>query len=357
QGRALFQRFKPGIGVIERTDLNGQQVDLRPREGTPMEGAPLFWTETPEFVSYRNSGRFYVLCINDSQPGNERWYYDHARGRLFVYDAYFHQLLGSFGPDGFSPAGREPQERFPGEFRYRCAPNRAKSSEYLIFPSRVYTVDFARRTIRALFTPPAGETVAFASRWSDPLDKKRTGIVVSTDQSIHFLTVEGTLVVSVPRLYTPVRSLPVLGGPLEKPDRYGVYYPSYFEWTTVLEPDEYKSLTCELYEYDRTGREIARQIIPPIPYPQAPYSQALYGLVTPMTEATLLVGTSRYLRAEARLQGGIRKSVLLHDLDNMKYYIPGTAPNKVTPSGLIAGYLALIMLSATASALGCFVLA
>src|SRR5262249_37661639 len=125
----------------------------------------------------------------------------------------------------------------------------------------------------------------------------------------------------------------------------------------VLEPDEYKSLTCELYEYDRTGREIARQIMPPIPYPQAPYSQALYGLLTPMTEATLLVGTCRYLRAEARLQGGIRKSVLLHDLDNMKYHVPGTAPNKVTPRGLIAGYLVLMMLSATASALGCFVLA
>jgi hypothetical protein len=308
-------------------------------------------------VSYRNSGRFYVRCINDSKPGNERWYYDHARGRLFGYDVSYHQLLGSFGPDGFSPAGRESQERFLGEFRYRCAPTMAKPSEYLIFPGRVYTVDFARRTIRALFTPPAGETVAFATRWTDPLDKKRTGIVVSTDQSIHFLTVEGVLVLSVPRLYTPVRSLPVLGGPLEKPERYGVWYPSYFEWTTVLEPDDYKSLTSELYEYDGTGREIARQILPPIPYPQAPYSQALYGLATPMSEAAVLVGTSRYLRAEARLQGGNRKPVLLHDLDTMKYYIPGTAPNKVTPSGLVASYLALILLSASASALGCFVLA
>ena len=357
QGRVLFQRSKLGIGVIERTDLNGQQVaDLTPREGA-REGAPLIWTETPEFRSYRNSGRFYVRCVNDSKPGNERWYYDHARGRLCGYDAYYHQLLGSFGPDGFSPADRQPAERFAGEFRYRCAPSMARPSQYLIFPGRVYTVDFARRTIRAIFAPPVGETVAFASRWSDPLDKKRTGLVVSTDQSIHFLTVEGALVVSVPRLYTPVRSLPVLAGPLEKPERYGVCYPSYFEWTTVLEPDEYKNLTCELYEYDRTGREIARQIMPPIPYPQASSTQALYGLVTPMTEAALLVGTSRYLRSEARLQAGTRKPVLLHDLDSMKYYIPGTAPNKVTPSGLIAGYLALMLFSASASALGCFVLA
>ena len=76
-----------------------------------------------------------------------------------------------------------------------------------------------------------------------------------------------------------------------------------------------------------------------------------------MTEAAFLVGTSRSLRAEARLQGGTRKPVLLHELDTTKYYIPGTAPNKVTPSGLVAGYLALILLSASASALGCFLLA
>jgi hypothetical protein len=69
QGRVLFQRFMAGVGVIGRNDLNGQDVPER----TPLEGAPLVWTETPFFWSYRNSGRFFVKCANDSKPGSERW--------------------------------------------------------------------------------------------------------------------------------------------------------------------------------------------------------------------------------------------------------------------------------------------
>jgi hypothetical protein len=83
----------------------------------------------------------------------------------------------------------------------------------------------------------------------------------------------------------------------------------------------------------------------------------LFGLVTPMTEVATLVGASRYLRSEARLQGSLRKPVLLDYLENSRYYIPGTAWFERTPRGLIAGYLALILLSAAACALVCFLLA
>jgi hypothetical protein len=353
QGQVWFTRAKVGIGVIERIDPNGRAVSNR----APIEGAPQVWTETPVFWSYRNSGRFYVKCVNDTKPGNERWYYDPARGRLFGYDAYYHHSLGSFGPDGFAPAGQQPGERFVGELRYRSSPHTAHQSEYLAFPDRVYTVDFVRRTIRTLFVPAAGETVGFASRWSDALDKKRTGLVISTNKSIHFLTVAGVPVVSVPRLHDSTRSLPVLAGPLEQPERFCVRYPSYFEWTTVLEPDQYRSLTYEQYEYDRAGRELRHQTLPPIAYPNASYAQALYGLVTPMTEAALLVETSCSLRREAREQGGTRKHVLLHELDTTKYFIPGTSSSKSMPSGLIPSYLALMLLSAAVCALCCFLLA
>ena len=69
--------------------------------------------------SYRNPGRFYVECKNDSKPGNEVWYFDQAEGRLVGYDKSYHQLVGRFGPDGFTPAGVRPGERFHGELRYR----------------------------------------------------------------------------------------------------------------------------------------------------------------------------------------------------------------------------------------------
>src|SRR5437016_1003975 len=74
---------------------------------------------------------------------------------------------------------------------------------------------------------------------------------------------------------------------------------------------------------------------PQLPYPAASYAKALFGLVTPMTEAATLVGASRYLRWEARLQGGVHQPVLLEYLDNIRYYIPGTSRFEETPGGLI----------------------
>ena len=77
--------------------------------------------ETPLHWSYRNRGRFYVEYKNDSKPGNEVWYFDQAEGRLVGYDRSYHQLVGRFGPDGFTPAGVRPGERFHGELRYRTS--------------------------------------------------------------------------------------------------------------------------------------------------------------------------------------------------------------------------------------------
>jgi hypothetical protein len=353
RGHVHFQRFKAGVGVLEREDLSGRALP----ELSPMDDAPLVWTATPYFWSYRNSGRFYVQCSNDSTPDNERWYYDHSRGRLFGYDVFYHQPLGSFGPDGFAPAGAPASERLAGELHYRCAPTRALPSQYLIFPGRAYAVDFARRTIRTLFAAPGGETISVVGRWSDLLNKSRSGLVAGTDRSLHFLTPAGAELASVPRLYDPVVYVPVLAGRLEKPERYCVVYPSWFRWPSVLEPEDYRNLEGRFHEYDLAGREIARQTLPPIRYQEASLAQALFGLATPMTEAASLVGASRYLRAKARSQGGMQKPVLLHDLDHTRYSIPGTAPDKATPSGLIPAYLALLISAATLSALACCLLA
>jgi hypothetical protein len=149
----------------------------------------------------------------------------------------------------------------------------------------------------------------------------------------------------------------VLLGLFENPERYFVWYQCWGAFTTYLEPEEWKTLPGPLHEYDAAGRELAHQIVPPTPYPAARRAEALFGLVTPMTEAATLVGTTRYLRSERRSQGSIQKPLLLHFLENSGCYIPGTSWNRITPSGLIPGYVALILLSATASALGCFVLA
>jgi hypothetical protein len=112
-----------------------------------------------------------------------------------------------------------------------------------------------------------------------------------------------------------------------------------------------------LHEYDFAGHEVAHQSLPLLPFPEASYAQALFGLFTPPAEALALISASRCLRAEARADGGTQKSVLLHDLETSKYFIPGISPSRVAPSGLVPAYLALMLLMATASALGNFLLA
>jgi hypothetical protein len=177
-------------------------------------------------------------------------------------------------------------------------------------------------------------------------------VVVSTDTAVHFLAEGGTPLVSLPRDYQKHKL--ILAGVLENPERYFVWYlPS----PPLLEPDEYKASPSFLHEFDPGGGELARRTVPPPPYPAASHATALFGLVTPMTEAAALVGASRMLRSEARASGSNWKPLLLDYLENSRYYIPGTAWYEVTPLGLILGYVTLILLSATACAGSCFWLA
>ena len=255
--------------------------------------------ETPLHWSYRNRGRFYVEYENDSKPGNEVWYFDQAEGRLVGYDRSYHQLVGRFGPDGFTPAGVRPGERFHGELRYRTrglfgGGLHGQIGDYLVCSDGMYTVDFARRTIRTLFTPAAGETVTYGSPCDDHIHREWKRVFVSTDKSFHVLTEDGAPVLSVPRVQDRQkdRYTVSLGG-LENPERYFVWYvPAAVVWS-LAEPAEFKSTPFHFHEYDTSGHELAHRSGLQRPYPAASYAKALFGAVTPMTEAAALVGASR----------------------------------------------------------------
>src|SRR5262249_32138558 len=148
--------------------------------------------ETPLDWSYRNSGRFYVRCSSEPMPGQEIWYYDQIDRRLVGFDSIMHQSLGSFGPDGFTPAGAQPGKPFHGDLRYRTSRWQAEPQHFLAFPDRVYSVDFSRRSIRVLFAPAPAEIVNFARWWTDDQDTRQPMVVVSTNQSVHFLDAEGS---------------------------------------------------------------------------------------------------------------------------------------------------------------------
>jgi hypothetical protein len=353
QGRLLLEGFKPGVGQVGDI-VSVDQGSASAPMGRTVRKALAAFMETPIHGSYRHSGRFYVPCKNDSVPSQEIWYFDQKRRLLVGYDMIMHQSLGSFGPDGFSQPGQPAGAGFAGNLLYRSERWHGLYREYLALPEAVYAVNFSKRTIRKFFTPSAGEVVTFADRWEDLLDLQRTAVVVSTSKSFHFLTVTGTPLISVPRVFERQTHGHVHAGPLEGPARYYVWYQAR---QRLLEPDELRSLPGYLLEYDTLGHEIARRTAPPVPCPPASHAEALFGLVTPMTEAAVLIAATRLLRSEERAAGSTSKSVFLRNLETSSLYIPGTSSVKAAPTGLIPGYVGLILLSASASALACYMLA
>jgi hypothetical protein len=352
QGRVLLERWTIGGGPLDRvTDLEGRvppefqgkRVDLTEielRRSGPLAG-PF------RFRSYRNTGRAFVKYENETLVGEERWFYVPEEGRLVGYDAKHCLRIGSYGPDGFVPAGEEPRGRFPGELAYHTDLWDVDAPDCLGFPGGVYDVDFGRHTLQTLFTPAEGETVLAAGRW-----EKLELLVVSTDKRAHVLTAAGAPVLSVPQAYDPaLRVLRV--GRLENPRRYVFYYfPPWF-----LQPEDFKTVPIHVVEYDAAGRELTRRDLPPLPHPEASYAQALLGLGTPPAEAAALVGADRCLRAEATLSRGQDGSILLALLDGwVPPVIPGSGREWSTPPGLVPGFIALTLLSAAACAVTCFLL-
>jgi hypothetical protein len=359
QGRVLVVIWKEGVGPIEPItdlenqippDLRGRRVD---RNLIDEIEAPLAGMGWPKQRSYRNPGHLYVEYENETKPGREEWFYAHDQGRLLGYDGDFHQFLGSFGPDGFTPAGQPAGERFRGELRYLTRFWQTPPVSYLTFPGGVYDVDFSRRTIRSVFTPSAGETVLWASEWRDRREKGSL-VVMRTDQTVHILTEAGTPVVSVPMACDPGRQRLRSVGRLDDPERSVVRYgPAPF-----LGPDEYGKVPGFVLEYDLAGRETARRTLPPLP-PDAPSpGEALFGLATPPIEVTALVGTSWALRRDARSTGGKEGFVLLDLFEEwIGYFIPWPVWNADASSGVFLGYTALSLLTSAVCALACFLLA
>jgi hypothetical protein len=360
QGRVLLVPWKSGQGPVGRvTDLEGRvppefqgkRVDRNALDAIQAPSAGLRpWMHR----SYRNTGRLFVPYENETLAGPERWFYVPEEGRLVGYDRQYRLRIGSYGPDGFVPAGEQPHGRFPGELRYMTRLWEAFPPDCLAFPGGVYDVDFARHTVQTLFTPAEGETVVWATRWKDPTRTKDERLFVRTDKSVHVLTEAGAPVVSVPAAYDR-EIYGLAAGRLEGPPRYFCWYTP--GWC-LASPEEARTLPGYLVEYDAAGRELVRRTLPPHPVAEPSYVQALLGLGTPPAEVATLVGATRYLRSEARVRPDQARWVLLDLLEQwIPRFIPGVGWDTGTRPGLVPGFVALMLLSAAACAGTCFLLA
>jgi hypothetical protein len=357
-GRVLLVHSEAGNRRV--TDLQGQELPAlagtQPDHAalTDLE-APLSGNAWPPFASYRNPGRVLVVCRNETSSGGEAWFYVPAQGRLLGYDRGSRRAIGSFGPDGFFPPGQQPRERFEGGLT--TYPNQVFYTgpvAYLTFPGRVYMADFARRTIRTLFTPAQGQSVLWAVPWKD--EKRKLSLaVVGTDRSVHVVTESGAPVFAAPRVYDLQSHGSVRVGRLEDPQRFVVWYePSWY-----LRPGAGRDMPSCLVEYDLAGREIARRMVPPRPLADSASALPLFGLVTPPAEAAVLLGAVRQGLWEAgsnQGRGEIRP-LFLFAVFTTQYFIPGTRWEKARAGGQVLAFGTLMLLSALAGALICFLLA
>jgi hypothetical protein len=318
----------------------------------------------PRTQSYRNSNRALVKYGNDTQPGNEWWWYVPSRGRLLGYDKPSFRPIGSFGPDGFAGPGQQPNQGFDEELIHHSRLYSSWANDYLIFPSQVYKVDFRKRVVRSVFVPGTGETVRWATRWENEKLKLVLTFVL-TEKSIHVVDDRGSRMLSLPLSQDldgyQVGSL----GRLEDPTRYWVWY----EPAWYLDIEKLEVVPSYLVMYDASGREIsprqsvaprpglAREIKPRTPLVEASRAHAWFGLITPPVESALLAGTYRHQLSEVREGQGAEIGVMLHFLIvTMQHFIPGIRWSSQAHTGLVLGFGASMFFSALVCGLGCFML-
>jgi hypothetical protein len=121
--------------------------------------------------------------------------------------------------------------------------------------------------------------------------------------------------------------------------------------------------------YDSAGRESVRQTVPPrpgaardfspwLPHVEPSSAQAWFGLITSPAEAAVLVGTTRDLESDVRGNHGTEVPLLLQFLiTQTQFFLPGIDWDPRAHAGQVFGFAALMLLSAAASALVCFLLA
>jgi hypothetical protein len=264
------------------------------------------------------------------------------------------------------PPGAQPKGRFEGPLYHVSNFPEAVARAYLAFPGGVYKVDFHSRTLQTLFIPAAEETVLWASRWDH--EKERTTLAfVGTDRSIHAVGERGAQVFSAPLAFDLRKYRIRSAGRLYKSQHYWVW----FEPQWFLAADTLQTMPACVVTYDATGHEVGRQSVPPQParppqfdwsdprfwFVEPTYTVALSGLATPPAELALLVAMKQYLLRQAQYNGGTEVSLLVPFLfSSIQFFLPNVASFPQAATGLVAGFAALMLLSAVACGLVCFLL-
>ncbi|MCI0350761.1 MAG: hypothetical protein L0Z53_15155, partial [Acidobacteriales bacterium] len=313
QGRVLIVRQDKGGRIESVTDLNGfelkelrdHRMDHRAIEGLVVPLRLLH--RDADSLGYRSFDRAFVPIENESSSTAELWYYLHDEARLFGYEQRSKRLVGSLGPDGFVPTGEQPAERFVGKLFAPYGNRGNDSPDYLAFPSGVYTVDFAERTIQKTFTPSAGETVLTAHRYVDQKEKRSLAYIL-TDKALHIVDEAGETLFSSPLIRNLQEATQLRACQLEAGRGYVVWYGSASWWSRRASADTNPSY---LVQYDANGRETARHMLPPLPFAEPSMASALTGFVTPVAGYVLRGCMAQYFGDQAAWSLGMARGTLV----------------------------------------------
>jgi hypothetical protein len=368
---------KGGVLVVHFTDRALSVTDMEGRTPPELEevqqddfhaleemSAQYVTGPRPRLRSYRSWRRFHIEHRNPSRLPSEDWFYVPDKGRLLGYNRGTKLLIGSFGPDGFVPAGEPTADRFEGEVFHGSAFPKANTPDYLAFPKAVYRVDFHNRTVQRLFVPARGETVLWADKWR--IEKENLSpAFIGTDKSFHVLDEAGSELLSAPLASDLENHRVARVGRLEDPVRFWVWY----EPMCFLDLDVLEKMPAYVVQYDANGNEIARTTLPPRPGgaratgPREPYNEptftpGLAGLITPPAEAGAIVGATRFLVSEAGENKDTERPILLPFLQfTTQFFIPGVRWAPAAHPGLLFGFVALMLFSSVMCAVVCFLMA
>jgi hypothetical protein len=340
------------------TDLEGQEpVSLRGKlldsHATKEIEAPMTGSVWPRFHTYRNPGRFVVPSQNSTTSPGERWFYVSDQGRLLGYDQQSRRSIGTFDRDGFAQPGQQTGQRFRDSPYYPTLMFNVGAPSYLSFPDGVFTVDFMERTLRTLYTPEKVQAVVSAIKWKD--DKQHFSLVfVLTDKSVQILNETGSRVLAAPLVHDLENYGDVRVAKLENPERFAIWYsPSWH-----LPADDIKNRPSYIVEYDAAGREIARRKVPHRPLVEPSPVLPLFGLLTTLAEATILIGTTEELCSGSQSTRDEEVRLLPFVLGEIAlYFTPGIGLDRTAEPGAASMFWVLIVLSAALSGLSCCLLA
>ncbi|MBS0205418.1 MAG: hypothetical protein JSS49_21145 [Planctomycetes bacterium] len=281
--------------VAKVTELDGREIDQFSRSNHDLNTrlyllfAPAVSGGFPKEGSYRIFGRMYIEYEHKSIPRGERWFYVAEHGRLVGFDIVLNRLLGSIGPDGFSPGEPSKKVRFEGELYFRTNGRFVVPPDCVAFTSGVYAVDFGRREITSLFIPTAGETLL----WAGPLQdntQDSANVVAVTNRSVHIVSNSTGDVIALPLAYDRGDYELLTVYQVEKPQRWVVRYePSFHQGLAARD-----TLPQHFVEYSATGQEISRTTVRPFAWHEPTNYQPWFGAVTAPAEAFLLLGTIRH---------------------------------------------------------------